>query len=44
MKKKTKKCTEKRTYKLEGGGGLEGFQTAVYLGCRVGRIYSACDA
>jgi hypothetical protein len=35
---------KKGTYKLEGGDGLEGFQTAVYLGCRVGRIYSACDA
>ena len=38
-KQKKKICERKRAFNLD----LEGFQAFVHLGCRVGRIYLACD-
>jgi hypothetical protein len=42
-KEKQKICERKRTSRLEGDYGLEGSQTTVHLGGRVGRIYLARD-
>jgi len=36
-------CRRKRPYRLEKGGGLEGFHTYIHLRGRVGGIYLARD-
>jgi len=41
--RKQKNIRKERDFKLEGGGGLEGFQTVVCLRGHVGKIYSTRD-